>query len=77
MMSEPTPLLELRNLDTVFPTRRGLVRAVDGVSLSLQRGEILGIVGESGCGKSVTMLSILRLIASPGRIASGEILFEG
>ena len=77
MMSEPTPLLELRNLDTVFPTRRGLVRAVAGVSLSLQRGEILGVVGESGCGKSVTMLSILRLIASPGRIAGGEILFEG
>ncbi len=77
MTSEPAPLLELRNLDTVFPTRRGLVRAVAGVSLSLREGEILGVVGESGCGKSVTMLSILRLIASPGRIAGGEIFFEG
>ncbi len=71
------PLLELKNLTTVFPTRRGLVYAVDDVSLSLQRGEILGVVGESGCGKSVTMLSILRLISAPGRIASGQILFQG
>ena len=70
-------LLELKNLTTVFPTRRGLVHAVVGVSLTLQRGEILGIVGESGCGKSVTLLSILRLISSPGRIAGGEVLFEG
>jgi oligopeptide/dipeptide ABC transporter ATP-binding protein len=61
----------------VFPTRRGLVYAVADVSLSLQRGELLGVVGESGCGKSVTMLSILRLISAPGRIASGQILFQG
>ncbi|MHB8993155.1 MAG: ABC transporter ATP-binding protein, partial [Chloroflexota bacterium] len=76
-MSADTRLLELRNLTTVFPTRRGLVPAVAAVSLALDRGEILGIVGESGCGKSVTMLSILRLVSSPGRIASGEILFHG
>ncbi|MHB0871500.1 MAG: ATP-binding cassette domain-containing protein, partial [Chloroflexota bacterium] len=76
-MSSDTRLLELRDLTTVFPTRRGLVPAVAAVSLALDRGEILGIVGESGCGKSVTMLSILRLVSSPGRIASGEILFHG
>ncbi len=70
-------LLEIKDLTTVFPTRRGLVPAVSGVSLSLDRGEILGVVGESGCGKSVTMLSILRLISSPGRIASGQVLFQG
>ncbi len=70
-------LLELKNLTTVFPTRRGLVHAVADVSLSLAHGERLGVVGESGCGKSVMMLSILRLIAAPGRIASGQILFHG
>src|SRR5512138_1054581 len=70
-------LLELKDLTTVFPTRRGLVRAVSDVSLSLDRGEILGVVGESGCGKSITMLSILRLISSPGRIASGQVVFQG
>src|SRR5512147_2282695 len=76
-MSDTPPLLDLANLETVFPTRRGLVRAVAGVSLTLRGGEILGIVGESGCGKSVTLLSILRLISFPGRIAGGRILFGG
>ena len=71
------PLLELNNLSTVFPTRRGLVQAVAEVSLTVRAGEILGIVGESGCGKSVTLLSILRLISAPGRIASGQIMFQG
>jgi oligopeptide/dipeptide ABC transporter ATP-binding protein len=75
MMTQP--LLQLKNLTTVFPTRRGLVTAVNGLNLTLQPGEILGIVGESGCGKSVTMLSILRLVARPGRIAAGDVLFEG
>lgn len=77
MVDSSSPLLELRDLTTVFPTRRGTVKAVADVSLRLSRGEILGIVGESGCGKSVTMLSILRLISSPGRIISGEIMFQG
>jgi oligopeptide/dipeptide ABC transporter ATP-binding protein len=76
-MNVKQPLLQLENLETVFPTRRGLVRAVAGVSLSLQSGEILGVVGESGCGKSVTLLSILRLISSPGRIQDGRIVFQG
>ena len=70
-------LLEVRNLATHFPTREGLVRAVDGLSLYLDRGELLGLVGESGCGKSMTALSIMRLIAPPGKIVSGEILFDG
>src|SRR4026207_1530622 len=70
-------LLEVRNLQTQFPTRSGLVRAVDGVSFYLDRGELLGLVGESGCGKSMTALSIMRLIAPPGKVVGGEVLFDG
>lgn len=70
------PILELRNLTTVFPTRRGEVRAVDAVNLALYPGQILGLVGESGCGKSTVLLSILGLIARPGRI-TGEVLLDG
>jgi oligopeptide/dipeptide ABC transporter ATP-binding protein len=70
-------LLEVKNLQTHFPTRAGLVRAVDDVSFYVDKGELLGVVGESGCGKSITALSIMRLIASPGKIVGGEILFEG
>lgn len=72
-----TPLLEIRNLKTYFYTDDGVVKAVDGVDFTVRRGEVLGLVGESGCGKSVTSLSILRLIAVPGKIIEGEILFEG
>ena len=73
-----TPLLEVEDLKTYFFTRDGVVRAVDGVSFSVERGQTLAIVGESGCGKSVTSLSILRLIASPpGRTVGGRVLFEG
>src|SRR4026207_1934332 len=70
-------LLEVNDLRTHFQTRAGLVRAVDGVSFYLDRGELLGLVGESGCGKSMTALSVMRLIALPGRIVNGEILFDG
>jgi peptide/nickel transport system ATP-binding protein len=71
-------LLEVDNLTTYFFTRDGIVRAVDGVSFSVRRGEVLAIVGESGCGKSVTSLSIMRLIASPpGKTVEGRVLFEG
>ena len=70
-------LLEVTDLRTQFPTRAGLVRAVDGVSFHLERGELLGVVGESGCGKSITALSIMRLVAPPGKIVSGEIKFDG
>jgi len=71
-------LLEVISLQTYFFTRRGVVKAVDGVSFSLDGGETLGIVGESGCGKTVTMLSIMRLVPQPaGRTVGGQILFEG
>src|SRR5690606_5123417 len=72
------PLLEISDLHVRFATRRGLVRAVDGVSLGLDRGEVLGIVGESGSGKSVLSLSILRLLPTPPAIyAGGRIGFDG
>ncbi len=72
-----TPLLQIDNLRTVFPGPRGETAAVDGVSLSVNRGQTLGIVGESGCGKSVLSLSVMRLVPPPGRIAQGRALFEG
>ena len=78
MPGADTPILEVKDLRTQFFTRDGVVRAVDGVSFHLEPGETLGIVGESGCGKSVTALSILRLIPDKlGRIVSGSVLFEG
>ena len=72
------PLLEVKDLHTYFYTRDGVVRAVDGVTFELNAGETLGLVGESGCGKSVTALSLMRLIPQPpGKIAEGSILFDG
>ena len=71
------PLLEVKNLKTYFYTDDGVVRAVDGVDFTIYPGEVLGIVGESGCGKSVTSLSIMRLIGVPGKIVEGEINFDG
>ena len=71
-------VLEVEDLQTYFYTRAGLVKAVDGVSFSLRRGETLAIVGESGCGKSVTALSLMRLVADPpGRIVGGSIRLDG
>ncbi|MDT7651491.1 MAG: peptide/nickel transport system ATP-binding protein [Pseudonocardiales bacterium] len=70
-------LLEVRDLQTHFKTRAGMVRAVDGVSFDVPAGASVGIVGESGSGKSVTSLSIMRLISSPGFLAGGQILFQG
>jgi oligopeptide/dipeptide ABC transporter ATP-binding protein len=70
-------LLEVEDLRTYFKTREGEVHAVDGVSFEVEEGSVLGIVGESGCGKSVTSLSIMGLVQSPGRIVSGSIHFEG
>jgi oligopeptide/dipeptide ABC transporter ATP-binding protein len=71
-------LLEVKDLKTYFYTREGVVQAVDGVSFSVEKGQTLGIVGESGCGKSVTALSIMGLIPKPpAKIAGGEVLFEG
>jgi oligopeptide/dipeptide ABC transporter ATP-binding protein len=70
-------LLEVRSLRTFFFTRRGVVKAVDDVSFTLDEGKILGLVGESGCGKSVTALSLLRLVGPPGRMVGGSVRFKG
>ena len=70
-------LLEVRNLKTYFYTMDGTVPAVDGVDFAIREGHTMGLVGESGCGKSVTALSVMRLIAPPGRILQGEIIFDG
>ena len=71
------PLLEVRHLRVEFPTRRGTLTALDDVSFEIPPGEILGVVGESGAGKSLTGAAIIGLLEPPGRIASGEILLEG
>jgi oligopeptide/dipeptide ABC transporter ATP-binding protein len=71
------PLLEVRNLRTHFFTEDGVVKAVDGVDFQVFPGEVLGLVGESGCGKSVTSLSVMRLIGQPGKVIAGEIIFDG
>ena len=70
-------LLEIKDLRVSFPLEEGTVRAVEGVDLTMRRGEVLGVVGESGCGKSITAHSVLRIIPPPGRIDSGQILFHG
>ena len=75
--SDNSTLLEVRNLKTHFFTEDGIVKAVDGVDFVVRRGEVLGLVGESGCGKSVTSLSILRLVDKPGKVVAGEVEFEG
>ena len=75
--TDKKPLLEVKNLKTFFNTEDGMVRAVDGVNFEVYPGEVLGLVGESGCGKSVTSLSIMRLIAPPGKIVEGEINLDG
>jgi oligopeptide/dipeptide ABC transporter ATP-binding protein len=72
-----TNVLEVKNLKTWFFTDEGVVKAVDDVSFTVEKGKTLGIVGESGCGKSVTAMSISRLVSPPGRIVSGEVLLEG
>src|ERR1043165_406736 len=77
MTTDPNVLVDIRNLKTHFFTDDGVVRAVDGVSFPVYWAKPLGVVGESGCGKSVTALSVMRLIAPPGRIVEGEILFDG
>ncbi|MDP6731083.1 MAG: ATP-binding cassette domain-containing protein, partial [SAR324 cluster bacterium] len=76
MRIETEPLLSIRNLRTIFDLDEGSVKAVDGVSFDVFPQRVLGIVGESGCGKSVTIKSILRLIEPPGKISEGEIWFH-
>src|ERR1700741_3124655 len=75
--SNRPPLLEVRLLRVEFPTRRGTLVAVDDVSFSIAPGEVLGVVGESGAGKSLTGAAIIGLLEPPGRIAGGEVLLEG
>jgi oligopeptide/dipeptide ABC transporter ATP-binding protein len=70
-------MLEIKGLKTQFYTEDGVIKAVDGVDLYVKRGETLGIVGESGCGKSVTSLSVMRLVSAPGKITEGKIIFDG
>ncbi len=75
--NDKKPLLEVKNLKTHFFTEDGVVHAVDGVDFNVYPGEILGLVGESGCGKSVTSLSVMRLVSPPGKILEGEMLLDG
>jgi len=70
-------MLEVRNLQTYFFTEDGVVKAVDGVDFYVNRGEVIGLVGESGCGKSVTSFSVMRLVGIPGKVVGGEIIFDG
>ena len=72
-----TSVLEVKNLETYFFTEQGIIKAVDDVSFSVPKGATLGLVGESGCGKSVTAMSITRLVSAPGRIVGGEVLLNG
>ena len=72
-----TNVLEVKNLKTYFFTDEGVIKAVDDVSFSVEEGKILGLVGESGCGKSVTAMSIARLVSPPGRIVGGEVFLNG
>jgi oligopeptide/dipeptide ABC transporter ATP-binding protein len=74
---EEPPLLQVKDLRTYFFTRAGTVKAVDGVSMTIRRGEVRGVVGESGCGKSMTAMSVLQLVDKPGKIVSGEVIFKG
>jgi oligopeptide/dipeptide ABC transporter ATP-binding protein len=76
-MTDKKPFLEVKNLKTYFFTEDGVVKSVDGVDFSVYPGEVMGLVGESGCGKSVTSLSIMRLIGSPGRVVEGQIFLDG
>ncbi|MHA1191335.1 MAG: ATP-binding cassette domain-containing protein [Promethearchaeota archaeon] len=70
-------LLQIKNLKTYFYTEEGVVKAVDGTSFDIYEDEVIGLVGETGCGKSVTALSILNLVRAPGKILEGQILFKG
>lgn len=76
MQNNKETILEVKGLKTQFFTEAGVVRAVDGIDFHVKRGEVLGVVGESGCGKSVTSLSVMRLVSQPGKIVEGQIIFD-
>ncbi len=76
-MAVDRSLLEVKNLQTYFHTENGVIPSVDGVSFSIREGEMIAVVGESGCGKSVTSLSIMGLVGAPGKVEGGEIVFNG
>ena len=76
-MSAATPVLSVRDLRVQFPNRRGVLTAVDGVSFDIAAGEVLGVVGESGAGKSLTGTAVIGLLEPPGRITSGEVWLKG
>ncbi|MGD8865058.1 MAG: ATP-binding cassette domain-containing protein, partial [Anaerolineales bacterium] len=76
-MNEKKVIYGIRGLSVEYETRLGVVQAVDNVNLDIKRGEVLGLVGESGCGKSTLGKALLRMIEPPGRITSGELLFDG
>src|SRR3954447_927417 len=76
-MAPMTPVLSVQNLRVEFPTRRGILTAIDDVSFDIAPGEVLGVVGESGAGKSITGTAVIGLIEPPGRIAGGQILLRG
>ena len=77
MTQTTTPLRSIKNLSVVFDTQFGVAKAVDDLNLTVENGKVLGVVGESGCGKSVTSLAILRLVPPPGRITGGQVLLNG
>ena len=77
LSSDGQHMLEVHGLKTYFYTEAGVVKAVDGVDFHVDRGEVLGLVGESGCGKSVTSFSIMRLVGTPGKIVAGQVIFDG
>ena len=77
MIDKNENLLEIHNLQTHFFTRKGVVKVLDGLNLTIKRGQIIGLVGETGAGKSVTGFSIMRLVRKPGEIVGGEILLNG
>jgi len=74
---QETPIIEVKNLETTFTTKAGPFRAVNNISYSINKGQTLGIVGESGCGKSVTSYSLMRLIERPGQVTGGQVLLNG
>src|SRR5579859_1453334 len=77
MNDKQSPILTVEDLHVFYWTRRGPIRAVDGVSFSIQRNERFGFIGESGCGKTTTMMAVLRLIKAPGKVESGRIMLDG